>query len=96
MLIEYSRRRAQVPDDTFLALTPFATFAELWDTFRAVDGFKKQRFRRELADNKIRPDAMNWILMLPTWIAWLTFASLVLLIQSLPERNDTTNVVPSA
>ena len=93
MLIAYFRQRTQQPDNNFVALTPFATFAELWDTYRDVDGFQKQRFRRELTDAQIRSDAMNRIMMIPTWIAWLMFAPFVLLAQSLPERNSNTSVV---
>ena len=96
MLIAYFRHRAHVPDESLIALTPFATFSELWDTFRDVDGFHKQRFPRELADAKIRSDAMNWILMVPTWVAWLMFSPLVLLVQALPERNSVTKVVHHA
>ena len=93
MLIAYFRERTQQPDDSFVALTPFATFAELRDTYRDVDGFQKQRFRRELTDSRIRSDATNRIMMIPTWVAWLMFAPLVLLAQSLPERNSNTSVV---
>ena len=97
MSIAYFRRRAhraQVPDVSFYTLAPFATFTELWDTYRSVGGFKKQRFRSE-ADTKIRSDAMNRILMIPTWLGWLMFSPLVLLVQSLPQQKGTTNVVPS-
>ena len=93
MLIAYSRRRVKVPDASLLALTPFATFTQLWDTYHAVDGFEKQRFRREVAENKIRSDAMNWILMIPTWSFWLILSPLVLLFQSLPEIKHSTSVV---
>ena len=93
MLIAYFRQRTQQPDPNFVALTPFATFAELWDTYRGVEGFQKQRFRRELTDSQIRSDAMSRILMIPTWIAWLVFSPLVLLVQSLPEHNSKTSVV---
>ena len=95
MLIAYFRQRTQQPDSSFVALTPFATFAELWDTYRDVEGFQKQRFRRELTDAQIRSEAMNRIMMIPTLIAWLIFAPLALLAQSLPERNSNTKVVPS-
>ena len=95
MLIAYFRQRTQQPDASF-ALTPFATFAELWDTYRDVEAFQKQRFRHELADAQIRSDTMNRIMMIPTWIAWLMLAPLVLLAQSLPERNRNTSVAPVA
>ena len=94
MLIAYVRQRSQEPDTSFFALTPFATFGELWDTFRDVDGFRKQKFRNELAGTQIRSNAMNRIMMIPTWLAWLTFAPFVLLFQSLPEHDRTTHVVP--
>ena len=96
MLIAYFRHRTRPDDTSLLSLTPFATFAELWDTYRDVDRFRKQRFPRELADGTIRSDAMNRILMIPTWLAWLVFSPLVLLVQTLPDRSSVTNVLPDA
>ncbi len=93
MLIAYFRQRAHQPDNSLVALTPFATFAELRDTYRQVEGFRKQRFHRDFVAPQIRSHTMNQMMMIPTWIAWLMLAPLVLFAQSLPDRDSTTSVV---
>ena len=93
MLIAYLRHRNAPTDVESLALDPFSTFAELWETYRSVEGFRKRRFPRELSGVQIRSDAMNRIMWIPTLIAWFLISPLVLFFQVFPQRGGDTTVV---
>ena len=92
ILITYWRQRTDRVDASFVPLTPFSSIAELRDTYRSVNGFRKHRFPKGLQARRIRSGAMNRILMISTWLAWLMFSPLVLILQMLPVRERKTRV----
>ena len=96
MLIAYWPRSKTPIDNTMLSLVPFSSFTEMRDTYRSVRHFRKSRYPADLSNRKIRSEAMNKIMMIPTGIAWLAFSPLVLLFQTLPQRDSQTRVVPVA
>ena len=93
MLIAYWRRVTTPIDNEKMSLEPFSSLTEMRETYRSVRHFRKTRCPHDVADNKIRSDTMHAIMMLPTMIAWLVFAPLVLFVQMLPEHNRDTQVV---
>ena len=93
MLIAYCRRTSAPVDNFTISLMPFSSFTEMRDTYRIVRQFRKTRYPADLADRKIRSDAMNVITMIPTHIAWLAFSPVVLFFRMLPDRDSQTRVV---
>ena len=93
MLISYWRRATTATDNAAVSLMPFSSFTEIRDTYRSVQHFRKAKYPNDMPDLRIRSDVMHAVMMMPTVIAWLAFAPLVLLFQMLPERHSESRVV---
>ena len=77
-------------------VSPFASFAELRATYREVASFRKQPYRTELQDRRIRPGLLGTAINIDmTYLGCVLFSPILLLAQALPDRQSTTRGVPA-
>jgi hypothetical protein len=88
---EYRKRwRSTAP------LDPFSSLAEILTFRRKLPDFRKRRYPRHLQGRQIWGPVFVALMWLP-WIGmWLAFSPLVLLFQSLPEKEEHTSVATCA
>ena len=81
-----SMRRAEV------ALLPYPSFASLRAVRKRVGIFSRRKYPKTMANRKIRGPIERRITLLPSYILWCMFSPVVLLIQSVPDRESEVNI----
>jgi hypothetical protein len=93
MLISYWKRHAMPePTPQQVALIPYSSFAELRAVRRRVVGFSKRQYPRHATLRNVHgplATAMAWMNM---YILWFIGSPLVLLFQTLPEKETTIRI----
>jgi hypothetical protein len=88
------RARFEQPRDSRIeAMSPFLSFAEMRAAYVAASGFRKARFRQELAGVRIRSRLAEFASWLPLTAARLFLSPVPLCFQILPERKVVVRVV---
>lgn len=77
-------------------LVPFASVSQLRSIRRRVPGFRKWRYRGELATRTIHRQIGPFVSMLQTYSIWLLASPVVLLAQLFPLKWEEWRVVPSS
>ena len=86
------RRKEQADANPYREIIyPFASLGDLAAAYHSVD-FRKTRFPRHLTLRRIRSPAMDWFWMIHSFVIWMVFSPVPLLIQSLPSRETDTAV----
>jgi hypothetical protein len=75
------------------ALVPFGSLPEMLSLRRNVRNFVKTRYPASLGSRRIRSPLTTSVMLLDSWIGWLTFSPLALLFQVLPETEQRWRVV---
>jgi len=75
------------------SVAPFSNFANLMSARRIAHGFRKRRYRPELAHRSIRSKRADFLLMIPSRVIWLALGPIVLLAQALPTSTAEHRVV---
>jgi hypothetical protein len=83
--------RLDLPDPSHA--WPFQSPSVIRRVLRTTPGFRKLRFRPEVAQRRLRSRVLECVHWLPALALWCVFSPLVLLLQCLPLRVSRTNVV---
>jgi hypothetical protein len=67
---------------------PFSSFAALRRALNRAPGFRKQKYRAELAGRRIRSADSQFLMQLGSWLSWCMWSPIVLAVQCLPLRSQ--------
>jgi len=70
-----------------LRLAPFSTFSELRAIRRAVTGFSKKKYPASAKPRRVHSRLMTMAVWFQTAVLWSFMSPLILLFQSLPEKD---------
>lgn len=90
----WRRRLYRAALDWDESLSPFASVGQLLWVAHGVPGFRKERYRPELASRRLRDAGSLFVLYLQMYAHWLLFGPVVLMGQMLPVSIPVRKVVP--
>jgi hypothetical protein len=76
------------------SLYPFASIGQLLWVGHSVSGFRKQRYRTELASRRVRDAGSLFVLQLQMYVPWLLFGPIALVGQLFPMSMSVHKIVP--
>jgi hypothetical protein len=82
----WKEKEEQGKDDIIREIFPFENLHHLMKTRKKITGFKKKKYNRRLRRKSIRNPSMDMFMHLINMLAWLVYSPIVLLFQSMPEK----------
>ncbi len=95
-IARYRQRISPCPSVLDAACMPFESCSQIRHLWRHTPGFRKRRFRAEVACRQIRPQSETLLLNFLSYCYWMAFAPVVLFAQGFPSRHSRTRIPAKA
>jgi hypothetical protein len=93
MLLSYWRNRSERRQaEEQLRLAPFSSISELRVVRQSVSGFSKRRYPAGAKIRRVHSRLMTMVVWLKTAVLWSFISPLILLFQTLPEKDTQTRI----
>lgn len=93
ILLSYWRNRSERrQDEARLLLAPFLSFSELRSVRKTVSGFSKRRYPSGAKIRAVHSRLMTTVVWFQTAVLWSFISPLILLFQTLPEKEVQTRI----